>query len=78
MKPTPAIEKTWEKHKSVLQQCTENIKRYHSDYNLINYCAKTFQSNGVKGKDGNFAYVSLEIFFRSSTDNEIWPTTDKG
>ena len=40
----PAIEKTWEQHENVLQEYTKHIHRYHSDYNLINYSAKTFQT----------------------------------
>ena len=55
-KPTPAIEKTWEKHQNILDQCTKNIGRFHSDCNLIRYCAKTFQTAFQNNLRLNFVF----------------------
>ena len=44
-KPTKAIDWTWEKHfEKMGYPAKQEQQRHHSDYNLINYCAKTFQT----------------------------------
>ena len=44
-KPTKAIDWTWENYFEKIGYPTKQKReRHHSDYNLINYCAKTFQT----------------------------------
>ena len=44
-KPTKAIDWTWANYFENIGYPTQQIpQRHHSDYNLINYCAKTFQT----------------------------------
>ena len=44
-KPTKAIDWTWEKYFEKMGYPTkQEQQRHHLDYNLINYCAKTFQT----------------------------------
>merc|ERR1712237_176694 len=70
-KPIPAIEETWEKYEALLKPCSVKIERYHSDYNLINYCAKTFQTafmNNLRSKfvSNQRRAVREELIRRSS------------
>ena len=73
-KPIPAIEKTWEKYKNVLQENAKHISRYSYDISMIECCAKTYQESFFKNLRSNFALVQrkalgqyLKEFYKYST-----------
>ena len=51
-KPTPAIDRAWYGRELQLQPRSEG--RHHSDYNLVNYCAKTYQTAFLNNLQFNF------------------------
>ena len=53
-KPTPAIEWAWNNWFRDVVTKTPPTSRYHSDYNLIAYCAKTFQTCFLNNLQLNF------------------------